>query len=96
MPLISRLYIIVTLPKGDGVRACVCALTLMLACWVLAGIEGVVFASALPTPVKWVFFGLGLIPLLGCIAMFIVSCWVAIKEDLRRAAEIEIRKPRTR
>jgi hypothetical protein len=96
MPFISRLYLIVPIPKGPGAAAFFWALALMLAGTVLTGIAGVIFASAMSTPAKWGCFGLAAIPLLGCIPMFLSYCYVAIKDNLRRAAQIEIRKPPAR
>lgn len=96
MPLISRFYVVVPLPKGAGVGACVWALALLLYSWGLTRIAGLIVALAIPTPAKWVFFGVVASPLLGCTPMFLSYCYVAIKANLRRASHIEIRKPTAR
>jgi hypothetical protein len=52
MPLISRLFVIVTLPERESVATYVWGLALMVGGWVTTKIAGVILALAMPTLAK--------------------------------------------
>jgi hypothetical protein len=86
MPLISRLFVIVTLPERESVARSVWGLALMVGGWMTTKIAGVILALAMPTVAKCALFGLDIAPLLGGTAVYLTHCYAIIKENLKRAA----------